>query len=102
MLGKMSVREKNQTTANAKSQNNRKQKNYYANSNVYGMKQIANDKYDKFIEKLGAGVIVKHKMFGRGVVVNIDEEYVQIQFGDVLKIFNLRIVAGGGMIKVEE
>lgn len=102
MLGKMSVREKNQTTANTKSQNNRKQKNYYANSNVYGMKQIVNDKYDKFIEKLGAGVIVKHKMFGRGVVVNIDEEYVQIQFGDVLKIFNLRIVAGGGMIKVEE
>ena len=83
--------------------NNRigKQNSYYRKTNVYGTQKASNGKYQELVEKLGAGVIVKHRMFGEGVVVNVDEEYVQIQFGEVLKILNLKIVANGGMLKVE-
>ena len=83
--------------------NNRlgKQNSYYRKTNVYGTQKASNGKYQELVEKLGAGVIVKHKMFGEGVVLNVDEEYVQIQFGEVLKILNLKIVANGGMLKVE-
>ena len=83
--------------------NNRigKRNSYYRKTNVYGTQKASNGKYQELVEKLGAGVIVKHKMFGEGVVVNVDEEYVHIQFGEVLKILNLKIVANGGMLKVE-
>lgn len=83
--------------------NNRlgKRNSYYGKTNMYVTQQASNGKYQELVEKLGAGVIVKHKMFGEGVVVNVDEEYVQIQFGEVLKILNLKIVANGGMLKVE-
>ena len=84
-------------------ENNRlgKRNSYYRKTNVYETQKAPNGKYQELVEKLGAGVIVKHKMFGEGVVVNVDEEYVHIQFGEVLKILNLKIVANGGMLKVE-
>ena len=83
--------------------NNRigKQNSYYRKMNVYGTQKASNGKYQELVEKLGAGVIVKHRMFGEGVVVDVDDEYVHIQFGEVLKILNLKIVANGGMLKVE-
>ena len=83
--------------------NNRlgKRNSYYGKTNMYGTQKASNGKYQELVEKLGAGVIVKHRMFGEGVVVDVDDEYVHIQFGEVLKILNLKIVANGGMLKVE-
>ena len=78
-----------------------KRNSYYRKTNMYGTQKASNGKYQELVEKLGAGVIVKHRMFGEGVVVDVDDEYVHIQFGEVLKILNLKIVANGGMLKVE-
>lgn len=38
------------------------------------------ENYNKFMENLGEGVIVKHKKFGIGVIAEITEKYVTIDF----------------------
>jgi DNA helicase-2/ATP-dependent DNA helicase PcrA len=41
--------------------------------------------YNKFQNEIGEGVIVKHKKFGQGVVVEADGKFVVLQFGDIQK-----------------
>ena len=99
LTGKRTARE---TGEGSGSLDGRRRKTDAAGRNVYGMAKVSDENYGNFVEKLGAGVIVKHKLFGEGVVVNVDEEYVQIQFGDVLRVLNLKIVVNGGMIQLQE
>ena len=56
--------------------------------------------YKKFKEQLGAGVLVKHKKFGDGVVVSMDEEHVQILFGEKLRNLDMRMLVQGGFLEV--
>ena len=50
---------------------------------------------------LGAGVIVRHKKFGQGVVTDMDDDYVRIQFGDTVKSMDLKILARLGVLEIK-
>ena len=64
------------------------------------MKPVTAEEYKRFKEQLGAGVLVKHKKFGDGVVVSMDEEHVQILFGEKLRNLDMRMLVQGGFLEV--
>ena len=73
-------------------------KNYY----LTGGSSASEEKYRKLYAQLGAGLLVVHKKFGEGVVVDMDENNVKIRFGDTDRILNIRMVAGSGVLKVRK
>lgn len=50
------------------------------------------EEYAQYAARLGEGLIVMHRKLGEGVVVEIQEERVILQFGDVQKVFGLKIL----------
>lgn len=76
------------------------QANPYAQNTKSRMKPTTAEEYKKFKEQLGAGVLVKHKKFGDGVVVSMDEERVQILFGEKLRNLDMRMLIQGGFLEV--
>ena len=72
--------------------------NYY----LTGGSNASEEKYRKLSAQLGAGLLVVHKKFGEGVVVDMDETNVKIRFGDTDRILNIRTVAGSGLLKVRK
>ena len=58
--------------------------------------------YETLMDQLGDGVLVEHKKFGDGVVTKMEERKIQILFGENLKTFDLRILAGSQMLKIKE
>ncbi len=60
----------------------------------------AGKSYQELLNELGAGVIVKHKKFGQGVVIDMDGEYIQIQFGESVKNMDLKVLARLGMLEI--
>lgn len=76
------------------------QANPYAQNTTSRMKPVTAEEYKKFKEQLGAGVVVKHKKFGDGVVVSMDEEHVQILFGEKLRNLDMRMLIQGGFLEV--
>ena len=76
------------------------QANPYAQNTTSRMKPVTAEEYKKFKEQLGAGVLVKHKKFGDGVVVSMDEEHVQILFGEKLRNLDMRMLVQGGFLEV--
>ena len=64
------------------------------------MKPTTAEEYKKFKEQLGADVLVKHKKFGDGVVFSMDEERVQILFGEKLRNLDMRMLIQGGFLEV--
>lgn len=79
----------------------KKQNNCYEKTNAYGVQKTSNGTYKELVEKLSVGVTAIHTIYGKGVVTEVDKRYVRIKFGQVLKKFNLEIVANGGKLKVE-
>lgn len=76
------------------------QANPYAQNTTSRIKPVTAEEYKKFKEQLGAGVVVKHKKFGDGVVVSMDEEHVQILFGEKLRNLDMRMLIQGGFLEV--
>ena len=66
------------------------------------VKPVTAEAYEKFKEQLGSGVIVEHKKFGEGVVVSMDEERVQILFGEKMRNLDMRMLVQGGFMEVKE
>ena len=54
-----------------------------------------------FCELLSEGVSVIHKKYGKGIVAEMSEEYVTIQFEEASKKFLLRVLFESGMLRVE-
>ena len=63
-------------------------------------KNISEEDYQAFVQQLGEGVIVTHKKFGKGVVVQMDETKVKIAFEKETKVFVIRVLAASGMVEV--
>ena len=55
---------------------------------------------DALADALGEGMIVKHKKFGEGVVVDMEGEHIRIQFGDNVKNMDLKVLARLGMLEI--
>ena len=45
-------------------------------------------------------MIVTHKKFGKGVVVQMDETKVKIAFGKETKVFVIRVLAASEMVEM--
>lgn len=73
----------------------------YAQNIQPKVKPVTAEEYEKFKEQLGAGVVVEHKKFGEGVVVSMDEEHVQILFGEKMRNLDIRMLLQGGFLKVK-
>lgn len=65
-------------------------------------KNISEEDYQAFVQQLGEGVIVTHKKFGKGVVVQMDETKVKIAFEKETKVFVIRVLAASGMVEIDE
>ena len=55
-----------------------------------GGKAFSQEEYEKYAAGLGEGLIVQHKKLGEGVVVEIQEDKVVLQFPDGQKVFGLK------------
>mgnify|MGYP002514863378 CR=1 FL=1 len=64
-------------------------------------KVFSEKEFAVFCESLSEGDSVAHKKYGHGVVAEISEEYVTIQFEEASKKFLLRVLFESGMLSVE-
>ena len=78
------------------------QTHLYAQTAQPKVKPVTAEAYEKFKEQFGSGVIVEHKKFGEGVVVSMDEERVQILFGEKMRNLDMRMLVQGGFMEVKE
>ena len=67
----------------------------------YGKKEkpFSQEQFQRFVNDLGEGVVVKHKKYGQGVVTAMDETNVTILFDDQEKVFNLRVLFSKQLLK---
>ena len=70
------------------------------NTRPVSPKNISEEDYQAFVQQLDEGVIVTHKKFGKGVVVQMDETKVKIAFEKETKVFVIRVLAASGMVEV--
>lgn len=70
-------------------------------NNPYGRskREYSEAEYQTFVDSLAEGLVVSHKKFGEGVIVAMDDNNAAIQFGDVMKQFNIRILFQNGLLK---
>ena len=61
---------------------------YHGYGTGHGSQKQPGKSYQELADALGEGVIVKHKKFGEGVVVDMEGEHIRIQFGDNVRIKN--------------
>ena len=55
-----------------------------------GGKDFSQEEYEKYAAGLGEGLIVQHKKLGEGVVVEVQEDRVTLQFSAGQKVFGLK------------
>ena len=58
---------------------------YHGYGTGHGSQKQPGKSYQELADALGEGMIVKHKKFGEGVVVDMEGEHIRIQFGDNVK-----------------
>ena len=55
-------------------------------------KAFSQEGFEKFLDGLGEGLIVRHKKLGEGVIVELQEDKAVIQFDSEPKVFGLKIL----------
>lgn len=107
LLGKRNLREdrKKENTGygsqNIKSNRNHGVDFYMNNSSASSRKeQHPGKSYQELADALGEGMIVKHKKFGEGVIVEMEDEHIRIQFGDQVKNMDLKVLARLGLLEI--
>lgn len=73
---------------------------YHGYGTVHGSQKQPGKSYQELADALGEGMIVKHKKFGEGVVVDMEGEHIRIQFGDNVKNMDLKVLARLGMLEI--
>lgn len=66
----------------------------------HGFQKQPGKSYQELADALGEGMIVKHKKFGEGVVVDMEGEHIRIQFGDNVKNMDLKVLARLGILEI--
>lgn len=101
LLGKTKAVEKETYTGKQKSSYGKNHRvDFYMDKKMHITSENKSKSYQELKNELGAGVIVKHKKFGQGVVIDLDGEYIQIQFGDHVKNMDLKVLARLGMLEI--
>lgn len=73
---------------------------YHGYGTGHGSQKQPGKSYQELADALGEGMIVKHKKFGEGVVVDMEGEHIRIQFGDNVKNMDLKVLARLGMLEI--
>lgn len=73
---------------------------YHGYGTGHGFQKQPGKSYQELADALGEGVIVKHKKFGEGVVVDMEGEHIRIQFGDNVKNMDLKVLARLGILEI--
>lgn len=73
---------------------------YHGYGTWHGSQKQPGKSYQELADALGEGMVVKHKKFGEGVVVDMEGEYIRIQFGDNVKNMDLKVLARLGMLEI--
>ena len=73
---------------------------YHGYGTGHGFQKQPGKSYQELADALGEGMIVKHKKFGEGVVVDMEGEHIRIQFGDNVKNTDLKVLARLGMLEI--
>lgn len=73
---------------------------YHGYGTGHGSQKQPGKSYQELADALGGGMIVKHKKFGEGVVVDMEGEHIRIQFGDNVKNMDLKVLARLGMLEI--
>ena len=73
---------------------------YHGYGTGHGSQKQPGKSYQELADALGEGMIVKHKKFGDGVVVDMEGEHIRIQFGDNVKNMDLKVLARLGMLEI--
>lgn len=73
---------------------------YHGYGTGHGSQKQPGKSYQELVDVLGEGMIVKHKKFGEGVVVDMEGEHIRIQFGDNVKNMDLKVLARLGMLEI--
>lgn len=73
---------------------------YHGYGTGHGFQKQPGKSYQVLADALGEGMIVKHKKFGEGVVVDMEGEHIRIQFGDNVKNMDLKVLARLGMLEI--
>lgn len=73
---------------------------YHGYGTGHGSQKQPGKSYQELADALGEGMIVKHKKFGEGVVVDMEGEHIRIQFGNNVKNMDLKVLARHGMLEI--
>lgn len=73
---------------------------YHGYGTVQGSQKQPGKSYQELADALGEGMIVKHKKFGEGVIVDMEGEHIRIRFGDNVKNMDLKVLARLGMLEI--
>ena len=73
---------------------------YHGYGTGHGSQKQPGKSYQELADALGEGMIVKHKKFGEGVVVDMEGEHIRIQFGDNVKNMDLKVLARLGILEI--
>lgn len=73
---------------------------YHGYGTGHGSQKQPGKSYQELADALGEGMIVKHKKFGEGVVVDMEGEHIRIRFGDNVKNMDLKVLARLGMLEI--
>lgn len=73
---------------------------YHGYGTGHGSQKQPGKSYQELADALGEGMIVKHKKFGEGVVVDMEGEHIRIQFGDNVKNMDLKVLARLWMLEI--
>ena len=73
---------------------------YHGYGTGHGFQKQPGKSYQELADALGEGMIVKHKKFGEGVVVDMEGEHIRIQFGDNVKNMDLKVLPRLGMLEI--
>lgn len=73
---------------------------YHGYGTGHGSQKQPGKSYQELADALGEDMIVKHKKFGEGVVVDMEGEHIRIQFGDNVKNMDLKVLARLGMLEI--
>lgn len=71
-----------------------------ADTKAAAPKALSDSEFQKFMEQLAEGVMVTHKIFGQGVVVELNEKKMRVDFDGEVKTFSSRVLAGSGMLRL--
>lgn len=71
-----------------------------ADTKAAAPKALSDSEFQKFMEQLAEGMVVTHKIFGQGVLVELNEKKIRVDFDGEVKTFSSRVLAGSRMLRL--